>query len=60
METVPRNLQLDQAVDRIAQKDAEQFRQQQLIRFKQNRGQQGHGDIKDPAEMPRQPVENPT
>ena len=60
METATRNLQLDQAVERIAQKDAEQFRQQQIARFKQEQSQRRGEDIKASADTPRQPVENPT
>ena len=60
METVQKNKQLDQAVERIAQKDAEQFRQQQFARFKQERAQQGQRDIEASADMPHQATESPT
>ena len=63
MKTAPRNQQLDKAVDRIAQKDAEQFRQQQLARFKRERAQQqGQRDIEasNNVETSRQIVESPS
>jgi hypothetical protein len=60
MSTTPKNEQMDRAIDRIAQQDAEVFRQQQLARFRQERAQQGQRDIEASAEIPRQPVENPT
>ena len=60
MQATQINEQMKQAEERAWQRDFEQYRQQQLVRLKQDRAQQSERDIKVSAEMPRQPVENTT